>query len=348
MTPLAFQPFENVLFPCFLLGKDGNLYRNDAALNSGPPLSDEAAMTSLLRASAQQMSTGDTAISNRPLLSDALRKRSLTLMDTEDGLLAVAAQETNSPVSAFSSQMRERLTNIFATLPLLNNYIEDQHLHFAEEIQANCYQLLRLASNLEDTGIVENRRYNLQPVDLTSLVSSLCDGVNAVALKRQVDLECIVPKHPIVVQADSRLVSSALLNILRNSIAYTRDGNRITVKLSTSGKNALLTVEDKGLGILPKNITRIFDPYFSSDPYGDDNMRPGVGLGLSVAREAITAMGGTVSAESRFGEGTRIIMFMPLDNSGEDALYSAPAGYLLNRYSPIYIQLCGHCFLPGL
>lgn len=348
MTPLAFQPFKNALYPCLLLGTDGVLHRNEAAETAGAPLSDEKAMTALLRTSAQQMAASGTAAATRPLLADALRTRSLTILATDDGTLAVAAQENEAPVTLFSSQMREPLTNIFATLPLLNAHVEEHHLRYTEDIQANCYQLLRLACNLEDAGLVENKSYDLHPLDLTSLVDSLCIGVSSVCRNQHAKLEWSVPNVPVIVCADPRLISSALLNIIRNSLAYTRDGNIITVKLTYTAKNALLTVEDKGLGILEENVTRIFEPYFSIDPYGDSNIRPGVGLGLPVVREAVNAFGGTASAESRFGEGTSIFLTLPLDGSATEALSSDSAQYMLNRYSPIFVQLCGHCLLPGL
>lgn len=348
MIPLSFQPFAQAAFPAYLLGKDGALHCNQAAKDAGPPFSEEAAMASLLRTYASQMANSSTPVLTQPLLADALQTRSLTLMAVEDGTLAVASGEGQSPVSIFSSQMRDSLTNIFMTLPIVKKHMEDDTLKYAEDIQANCYQLLRLASNLEDAGLIENRHYDLQAVDLAALVDSLCHSVDSIACNRQIKLAWEVPEQPVIVQAVPRLLTSAFLNILRNSMAYTRDGNHITVKLAVKGKNALLTIEDKGLGILPENVTRIFEPYFSVDPYGDSHVRPGVGLGLSVTREAVIAFGGTVSAESRFGEGTRIILFLPLSTETGDTLSGEPASYILNSYSPLFVQMCGYCLLPHL
>lgn len=348
MIPRSFQPFEKASFPAYLLGEDGMLYSNQASKEAGSPFSDEAAMVSLLRTYSQQMTTNHTPVITQPLLADALRTRSLTLMAVEDGTLAVASGEGESPVGVFSSQMRERLTSIFMTLPVIKNHLEDHNLRYAEEIQANCYQLLRLASNLEDAGLIENKHYDLQPIDLGALVGSLCESVDSISTNRRLKIEWSVPDEPIIVQAVPRLLTTAFLNILRNSMAYTRDDNQIIVKLARRGKNAVLTITDKGLGIRPENVTRIFEPYFSVDPYGDSHIRPGIGLGLSVAREAITSFGGTVSAESRFGEGTSIIIFLPTDTESTESLSSEPAAYMLNSYSPLFIQMCGYCLLPSL
>lgn len=144
-----------------------------------------------------------------------------------------------------------------------------------------------------------------------------------------------------------RLLSEALLNLIRNSLQYTRDGNELEIKLSEVGGKAVLTVEDRGLGIKPEMLTEVFEPYISADPYGDSNLRPGVGLGLGVVRQAVLGHGGTVNIESRFGEGTRVILALPLEENAANLVESEPADYLLNRYSPVYVQLCGYCRLPS-
>ncbi len=117
-----------------------------------------------------------------------------------------------------------------------------------------------------------------------------------------------------------------------------------------TGKHVTLTVQDKGLGIKPEFLEHIFEPFFSMDPYGDSTLRPGLGLGLSVLRETVCGFGGTVNAESRFGEGTSIHASVPLAtvDDADTILESASADYLTNRYSSVYVQMCGLCRLPSL
>ncbi len=348
MIPDAFKPFANVAYPCFILDNDGTLHQNESAGQAGPPLSNQAEILSLLRAAGQQMKAGGEAVTHRPLLTDALRMRTLTLMLTDEGLLAVASAAMEAPVTIFSSQMREQLGNILATIPMVNNQLEDSQLHLMSDIQYSCYQLLRITANLEDAGLVESKKYRLASTDLGALVDAVCYNAASVTNVRQVPLEWQVPGTPVMTDINSRLMMTALLNVIRNSLAFSRDGNKISVRLTQTGKNALLSVEDKGLGIRPENLTEIFKPYFSVDPYGDSNIRPGVGLGLSVTQQAVTAFGGTVKAESRFGEGTSIFLSLPLYTGEAAALESEPVEYMLGKYSPIFIQLCGYCLLPQL
>ncbi|MDL2219730.1 HAMP domain-containing histidine kinase [Ruminococcaceae bacterium OttesenSCG-928-O06] len=343
-----FQPFEDVAYPCFLLEED-RLYMNDAAKNTGEPLCDEQFMKRYLSSAMQQ---GTEDMQGRPhtlpLVSRTACTYSLTLVPTAHGLLAVALQESPPPVNAFSMHVRELLTNIFAALPLLSSRLEDMDTRYVEQVQLNAYHILRLANNMENVTAAEKSAFLPQVVDLSQLLSSLCYCADAVCREHGVPICCTVPDSPVPVYADEKLLSAAFLNLLCNSLQYTRDGNRITVQLRIVKERAVVTVQDEGLGIKPEHLGRIFEPYFSVDPYGDTHMQPGMGLGLSVARETVRSLGGTISAESKFGEGTSFYIGLPLATGQATLLSSGSADYLMNRYSPVYVQLCGYCRLPGL
>lgn len=346
MIPVSFRPFETAAYPCLMLTRDGGLYMNQAARSAAPPISDSAAMGYLLRNAARKMENAPSA-TTLPLLTDALKMRQLTLMPVEDGLLAVAQYEGQAPAHAFSAQLREPITNIFAMLPLISNQIESGDVRNVEMVQANCYHLLRLTSNLENALYIEGKHFNVEVLDLAAMVDSLCTSVQSVCRDLGVPIRWQVPQLPVPVRGSRRLLSEALLNLIRNSLQYTRDGNELEIKLSEVGGKAVLTVEDRGLGIKPEMLTEVFEPYISADPYGDSNLRPGVGLGLGVVRQAVLGHGGTVNIESRFGEGTRVILALPLEENAANLVESEPADYLLNRYSPVYVQLCGYCRLPS-
>ncbi len=348
MIPESFAPYSKVAYPCYYLGREGDFYMNGAARRAELPLSDERNMARLLRTAARRDDSQAPRSTGLPLLTDALSLRTLTLIPLAEGWLAVAADACDNPVYAFSSQMREHLTNIFAVLPLLSKRLDDVDLQFLEGLQQNCYSLLRLASNLENAGRIERHGFVLKPVDLTALIETLCYCTDSICRERNVSIAWPLPAIPVPVRADIRLLSEAFLNLVRNSLQFTRDNNRITVRLKQVGEQAVLTVEDRGLGIRPEHIEQIFDPYFSVDPYGDSSLNPGIGLGLSVVREAVHQFGGSVNAQSRFGEGTMITLGLPLDFGADAMLGSESAEYLLNRYSAVYVQLCGYCRLPGL
>lgn len=347
MSRHLYNSFKNVSYPCFILTQDGEFWCNQNAQQQ-TNIAIEL-VKGMLQMLLREM--GDNIQNNKkstPMLTDALRVQGLTVITLAEGLLAFAAQPLESPSSIFSAQLREPLTNVFSVLPLLSKKLEDEDLRYTEEIQLNCYQLLRLACNIENAGRIEKRNFDLHTLDLRELVKSVCFSTESVCREKNIAIEWELPDVSVAVLCDPRLFSEALLNLLRNSMQYTRDGNNIHVRLLRNGKQALLTVEDRGLGIRPEHIEHIFKPYFSEDPYGDGGLRPGLGLGLAVAREAARSFGGNIMAESRFGEGTRISISLPLSDASCEVLGSDSADYLLNRYSSIYVQLCGLCRMPGM
>lgn len=348
MTLRIDQLFENAAYPCYWFGKDGEFWMNTAAQQAAPPLSDTSSMRHILFTAsrlARDLNQGSFML---PLLSDALQRQSLCLLPMEEGVFATASEHYESPISSFSTLMREPLTNIFAILPLLNKRLEDAETLYTSEIQMNCYSLLRLSSNLESIGRLEQNKLRKQLIDLGGLAESIAFCSESVCRDLGIPIEILVPEHAVPVLADAHLLTQAILNILRNSLQYTQEGNKITLRITETKGRALLTIEDKGLGIKPENLELIFEPYFSCDPYNDGEPQPGLGLGLATVRETIGSFGGTVAAESRFGEGTRITIALPLAQESTEMLESNPADYLMDRYSPVYIQLSGLCKLPNL
>ncbi len=347
MTHKFYESFASVPYPCYWLGGDGIFWSNTAANDARGLWADTDAMHRLLDAFARGMRTGEAAgAQSLPVLTDALRLQGLTVIPHPDGIFATASEDGASPVSAFSGQLREPLANIFAVLPLLAKRLDGSDLRYAEEIQQSCYYLLRLTENLETAGRVEKQTFEMHTLDMAALVESLCVCAESVCKERGIHIEKEIT-GPLPVKADAKVLSSVFLNILRNSLQYTRDGNVIRIRLAKKGDRAVLTMEDKGLGIRAENLPHVFEPYFSMDPYGDSAERPGLGLGLSIVRESVQRFRGSVAAESRFGEGTGIHISLPLAQEEEELLGSDAADYLLNRYSPVYVQLSGLCRLPG-
>ncbi len=351
MNNSFFESFISVSYPCYLLDNDGVLMLNDAAKNAPLPLSDEQSMAKLLCSAKKEMTQQKgEEIRTVPLLTEFISMETLTLMMVPQGVFAAVKEERETSVRAFSTAVREPLSNIFATLPLLCSRLDDKEFYLTEDIQQSCYSILRLVSNMENVGSVEKQKYNIQVVDIASLVEAICFASDSVCKAQGIPISWDVPSEPMPVNIDLHIFNEIVMNLLRNSLQYTRDGNSIEVHLVKAGNKALLTVRDKGLGIKPEHMAHIFEPYFSKDPYGDDEAgyNNSIGLGLAVVRRAVLSFGGTVTAESKFGEGTAVHVALPLDLGTDKMLSSTTADYLLNKYSSVYVHLCGYCRMPGL
>lgn len=347
MTHSIHKSFGKVSYPCYFLPQKGEFWQNEAAAQPTAP--DARAVESTLTVLAREYAKDPAALPpTMPLLDDALRIQSLSVLPMEEGLLAFYPPPQEAPISAFSAELRDPLSAIFAMLPILASKLDDEDQYLTENMQSRSYQLLRLANNLENIALTQRSLATCQMVDMASLVSSVCASVAEHRRGYPVGITWDVPDIVLPVSCDAHLVTEALLNLLRNSLQYTRDENHVHVKLAVAGKRVLLTVEDKGLGIKPEFLERVFSPYFSIDPYGDSDQRTGLGLGLTIARETARRFGGTAAVQSSFGEGTTVSLSFPLSDEEGTVLDSDPGNYRRNNYSSVFIQLHGLCWPPLL
>lgn len=113
-----------------------------------------------------------------------------------------------------------------------------------------------------------------------------------------------------VALADPDRLRQVLLILLDNAIRHTPAGGTVTLSARPKGREVLLGVRDTGSGIAPEHLPHIFERFYRADPARTRN-DGGAGLGLSIARGLVEAMGGRIGAESRPGQGTAIWIALP-------------------------------------
>lgn len=132
------------------------------------------------------------------------------------------------------------------------------------------------------------------------------------------EAEMIDPSHnfeielrgPAYINADKQLIKQAIRILVDNSIKFTPEGGKISLKVSTGDDLVYITVQDDGIGIAPENIPRIFDRFYRSDE-SRARKSGGAGLGLSIAKWIIERHGAHFEVLSRVNIGTRITIVMP-------------------------------------
>ena len=209
------------------------------------------------------------------------------------------------------------------------------------------YAALRDARNLAAlaAGCAGTQAFNPVCIDLAALVSALCEAANTVKNSRT-PITVQGCDTPLPIMADRSLLERALLNLLANALQYTRDGNSITVSLRVQSSSAVITVADHGAGMLPQTLAQATEPFFSAEPAADGGARPGLGLGLTVAKRAAELHGGSLLLTGEYGEGTTAALTLPIPPCGSDTLRSKSASYTADSFSGLYIELCRICTLP--
>jgi hypothetical protein len=144
-----------------------------------------------------------------------------------------------------------------------------------------------------------------QPMDLSKELEQLLAGLASQfppSTKLVTELKALPPivcRIPLMVQA--------FANIIDNALKSRSDGLELRVTMEQQDNRLVVIISDNGCGILPEHLPRIFEPFFTTRPVGS-----GTGMGLTVAREAIIAAGGTIDVSSDPGKGTTCTVRLPL------------------------------------
>ena len=125
------------------------------------------------------------------------------------------------------------------------------------------------------------------------------------------------PGEPLLLEIDARLLGRAVRNLIENALRVSPAGAAVEVGLETTRTEAVIRVADRGPGVEPDLLGKIFDPYFSTHATG-------TGLGLPIARRIAESHGGTMRARNRQRGGLEVTIRLPLTGTGEDRT-DAPA-----------------------
>jgi signal transduction histidine kinase len=157
-----------------------------------------------------------------------------------------------------------------------------------------------------------------EPVALGPLLKDVAGRVEPFVRTRGQRFEIDVPDDLGEFEIDAAKIGDCVLNLLTNAIKFTPDGGEISLSARLSqADEAEIVVSDRGIGVEPRALRQMFQPFFTEfDPSrhssGDFGFQKrGLGLGLSIVRQFVELHGGTVSAESAPGAGTRITLRLP-------------------------------------
>ena len=138
-----------------------------------------------------------------------------------------------------------------------------------------------------------------------SEVATLLEGTSQ---KRQVGLTIETSVQETRVLLPEGPVKQILYNVIHNAILASPSGELVRIRIRRVGSEIHVTVSDRGPGISDEVLPRIFDPFFTTRVSGPDH---GMGLGLSVSRNVIESMGGSISVETKPGSGSRFTAIFP-------------------------------------
>jgi signal transduction histidine kinase len=223
----------------------------------------------------------------------------------KDAFLAVTSHELRTPLTAIMGWLQMLRSDGFDPAKVS---------HALEVIERNTQAQLRLVDDLLDVSRIVSGRASIvkEPTDLRSLVESAVETIRPAAASAEVAVDLQVGPGRTIVVGDQARLRQVVDNVLTNAVKFTPPAGSIRVALATRGTRVVFTVADTGEGIDPGFLPYVFDRFRQADEDGDAG-RPGLGIGLWVARYFVEAHGGTISVSSEgLDQGSTFVVSLPL------------------------------------
>jgi signal transduction histidine kinase/ActR/RegA family two-component response regulator len=280
---------DRVEFEALLRARNGRLRGRLIGVDSGA-LQVSLSLTTTMSVSGDRLNLIVTDLSEL-LAANTNRDRAEHDNRTKDEFLAMLSHELRTPLSAISAAVR---------VLALTNTGEQPASRAFDVLARQVGHVTHLINDLLDIErLVSGKiRLNRRPLDMAEAVrQSVATFIGDPLLNRRIE----VITEPVWVDWDAERLEQVLTNIVTNAVKYTPPGGLIRVSLRADRGDALLTVEDTGLGISSRLLPFIFDLYVQADRTLD-RARGGLGIGLALVRRLVELHGGTIVASSD-GEG---------------------------------------------
>lgn len=235
-------------------------------------------------------------------LADAINTMAKTLKEQEylrKQMTADIAHELRTPVTNTSSYIEMMMDDVMEPTP---------------ERLKSCYdELLRLSAIIGDLDRLESAELNgiipdKQEFGLYELAESILQGFNTKLDEKKIDAK--VTGSEVAVFADRGRIGQVIANLVSNAIKYTDEKGKITIDISKVENNAVMVVEDTGIGISPEEQTRVFERFYRTDK-SRTRKTGGAGIGLSISKAIVQLHNGTIRCESEPGVGSKFIVSLP-------------------------------------
>ncbi|MFJ7315541.1 sensor histidine kinase [Pseudomonas sp. NPDC098747] len=234
-----------------------------------------------------------------------LQSRAEQALAEQKSVLAKVAHELRNPLTPIS-MIAERMVNMPSEeLPRMRALIEGQVQH-----------LSRIVDDLLDVSRVSSGKLRINRVDLdiTQIIDAAVEACRSMMVAKNLNLRTTFPSEMVMMKGDPVRLTQVMHNLLSNAVKYTPNDGDIELFVILGADALTIRVCDNGIGIDPKTLPFVFDPYVR-DARAIGFCGAGLGIGLTVVRELVEAHGGKITGHSAgVGQGSEFVVTLPIDH----------------------------------
>ncbi|MCM1991642.1 PAS domain S-box protein [Oceanirhabdus seepicola] len=221
-----------------------------------------------------------------------------------------------------SHEFKTPLNLIFCTVQLLKVKLandEEKINQYIKILNQNGYRLLRLINNLIDITKIDANYFDidLQNCNIVSIVEEITLSVAQYIENKNIEIIFDTDIEEKVMACDPDKIERIILNLLSNSIKFTKSGGSITVNTYDKGESIIISMKDTGIGIPKEKLNVIFNRFAQVDKSTTRN-HEGSGIGLSLVKSLVEMHEGTIEVKSEYGKGTEFIIELPVKLLNEE------------------------------
>lgn len=225
--------------------------------------------------------------------------------------LNTASHELRTPLTSIRAFAEIVLDNLGDEEP--QDFLENNQ-EFLEIIQRESERLTRLLASLLDLSNIEAGKidWEFEPLQVEQLVGSTVDACRSLLQEKSMDLRVEHQQPGLTLVGARDPLVQVLTNLLSNAIKFTPAGGRIEIRSRPGQDQAILEVEDSGVGIAPEDLSKVFESFQQAEGQPDTGAPKGSGLGLAIVKQIVETHGGTIKLQSTLGQGSCFTVRLPL------------------------------------
>jgi signal transduction histidine kinase len=250
----------------------------------------------------------------RLITKRGLEKRSLVLETIalrrekemlRENFAAIVSHELKSPLGAVQQ-------NLYTLIDEISETITDDQLRRLERMKTRIADLITLINTwLRVISVdIESIRDHFKPISITSIIEKAVESVQPHAVRKNIDIVTTIKEPISLVDGEEVTLTESLVNILINAIKFSHMSSKINVMGEETGRFAVITISDAGIGISEEELPHIFDDFYSGR--SNQVQEKGSGIGLAISRRIVETHNGTISVDSKLGEGSKFRIQLPI------------------------------------